>query len=77
MGSFLVYFKNSYSIVALALLLSIFLTFISSILNDKELDKSDYINSMTIATMISVIMVYINNLKGGISEEVLTGIAPF
>jgi len=77
MSSFLVYFKNSYSIIILAILLSIVFTFVTTKLSDKEADKSDYINSIFIVTLVSLLTIYINGLKGSISEEVLTGIAPF
>jgi ABC-type Mn2+/Zn2+ transport system permease subunit len=77
MSSVLAYFKNSYSVVFLAIILSILLTWTSSLFTGKELEKNDYVEGIVAATFISFTIVYINTLKSSNVEEVLTGVAPF
>jgi ABC-type Mn2+/Zn2+ transport system permease subunit len=77
MSSVLGYFKNSYSVVLLAIIISVLLTTISGILNGKELEKGDYIEGILLASVVSISIVYINTTKTANIEEVLTGVAPF
>lgn len=77
MSSVLGYFKNSYSVVLLAILLSIILTWGSALITGKELEKNDYVEGIVSSTLISLGIVYINGLKTVNVEEVLTGVAPF
>lgn len=77
MSSVLGYFKNSYSVVLLAILLSIILTWGSALITGKELEKNDYLEGIVSSTLISLTIVYINGLNTVNVEEVLTGVAPF
>lgn len=77
MSSVLGYFKNSYSVVLLAILLSVILTWGSALITGKELEKNDYLEGIVSSTLISLTIVYINGLKTVNVEEVLTGVAPF
>jgi ABC-type Mn2+/Zn2+ transport system permease subunit len=77
MSSVLGYFKNSYSVVLLAILLSVILTWGSALINGRELEKNDFVEGIVSSTLISIGIVYINGLKTVNVEEVLTGVAPF
>jgi ABC-type Mn2+/Zn2+ transport system permease subunit len=77
MSSVLGYFKNSYSVVLLAILLSVILTWGSALINGRELEKNDFVEGIVSSTLISIGIVFINGLKTVNVEEVLTGVAPF
>jgi ABC-type Fe3+-siderophore transport system permease subunit len=77
MSSVLVYFKNSYSVVVLSILLSIALVWSSSFFAEEQIEKKDYIRGIVMASLITFMIIYINNLKSVNVEEVLTGVAPF
>jgi hypothetical protein len=77
MDSFLIYFKNSYSVIILLIILSTVFTFLSSKISGKEAEKTDYSLAVSVSILSGLLILYINELKGKNTEVVLTGVAPF
>lgn len=77
MNTVLVYFKNSYTVVALAVILSVIFTAISGLINNETISKDDYIRAAVLTALVSILIVYINSIPGNLAEEVITGLAPF
>lgn len=75
--NFLLGFKGSYTIVPVIIILSLGLLYIDSKISGKELKLNEYLKIATASAFISFIVVYINTLKGVVSEEILTGSPPF
>ena len=77
MNSFLANFKGSYSVIIITIIISLIFTYIDGFVSKNDKCKPDYIKAALVSGISAVIVVYINTLKGGFSEEVITGIAPF
>lgn len=77
MNTVLVYFKNSYTVLILAVILSVIFTTISGAVNEETLTKDDYLRAMVLTSLVSILIIYINKIPGNLTEEVITGIAPF
>lgn len=77
MNSVLIYFKNSYTVVALTVILSVIFTAISGLVNNETVTKDDYVRTMVLSALVSILIVYINSIPGNLAEEVISGIAPF
>lgn len=78
MVNYLSYFKGSYILIPILVVLACLLTFIDSKVNKKKIVSSDYIKVSLLTVLIGVICIYINTMKGaGIHEEIISGPAPF
>lgn len=75
--SVLLSLKHSYVVVPFAIIVSLLLIYIDSVINKKILTKKDYLKYTLIIGGISSLIVYINTLEGKIEEEILAGPAPF
>ncbi len=77
MSNFLLNFKQSYMVVPIAIVFSILLVFIDSKVNKKSVDSKTYFKIALLSGLIALFAVYVNTLKGHVTEEILTGTAPF
>lgn len=79
MNTVLVYFKNSYTVILLAVVLSIVFTAISGAISetDNATTKDDYLKAIALASLTTILIIYVNSIPGHLAEEVITGIAPF
>lgn len=75
--NFLLGLKGSYTVVPIAIIFSLVLMYIDSKISNKEMKLNDYLKIATATAFLSFVIVYINNLKGVVSEEILTGSPPF
>jgi len=74
---FLLKFKHSYTIVPIAILITMLLVYINSRIEDKEVDSKVYAKISLLVAFISIFATYINKIPGKIYEEILTGPPPF
>jgi uncharacterized membrane protein len=79
MNTVLVYFKNSYTVILLAVILSVIFTAVYSLASESEIsaNKDDYLKAVALSSLITALIIYINSIPGNLAEEVITGIAPF
>ena len=79
MNTVLVYFKNSYTVILLAVILSVIFTAISSLVVESETPttKDDYLKAVALSSLVTILIIYVNSIPGNLAEEVITGIAPF
>lgn len=77
MNQFLLNLKGSYLIVPLSIIIFIIMIFIDSKITKKEVSKKEYIKYSLIVCLISSFILYVQNMKGKIDEEIISGIAPF
>jgi len=77
MQSFLINFKQSYFIIPIVILFSIFITFLDSKLNKSSVERKNYFKIALLSAIISFFVVYVNNLSGSIEEEIISGPVPF
>lgn len=79
MNTVLVYFKNSYTVILLAIVLSIVFTAIAGAISETDniTTKDDYLKAIALASLTTILIIYVNSIPGHLAEEVITGIAPF
>lgn len=79
MNTVLVYFKNSYTVILLVVILSVIFTAVSSLVVESETPttKDDYLKAVVLSSLVTILIIYVNSIPGNLAEEVITGIAPF
>jgi ABC-type sulfate transport system permease subunit len=79
MNTVLVYFKNSYTVILLAVILSVIFTAVYALASESEIstNKDDYLKAIALSSLTTALIIYINSIPGNLAEEVITGIAPF
>jgi hypothetical protein len=79
MNTVLVYFKNSYTVILLAVILSVIFTAVYGLASESEIpiSKDDYLKAAVLSSLTTALIIYINSIPGNLTEEVITGIAPF
>ena len=77
MDNFLVSFKHSYLLIPLSIIMAVCLVYIDSIFNKTKVDKKVYIKYALIVGVISLIIVYIDNIPIRLDEEIIHGNPPF
>ena len=76
-SNFLLNFKQSYILVPVVVIISVVLLFIDSSITKKKFQTKDYLKIALLSAVITMGIVYIHTIPGQITEEVLTGSAPF
>lgn len=74
---FLLPFKNSYTIVPVIMIIAVLFLFTDSFFTEKELGVSSYLKTAVIAGVLAVLVVYVNDIKGIVGEEIITTAPPF
>lgn len=75
--NFLLNFKNSYTIVPIVVFFVLLVVYIDSKITGKEAKINTYLKIALGSTLITIMTVYVNTIKGIVNEEILTGAPPF